>query len=219
MQTDELIRRLAADAAPVRRLPRWTARAGVWLLVAALSAAIGVALLGVRRDLSDVLLTPAFALEEVLLLVVAATAAAGALIISVPGAERSGLVRWLPVGAGAAILLWLAGELFLTATPESAGRVGLAWHCVARTIVVGLVPGVVLLAMVKGAAPLRAAWAGLLALLATSAIGVLGTNLICPNDRPVHLLIWHVLPMTVIAAAGAALGRWLLDWTRPRRRA
>jgi hypothetical protein len=51
-------------------------------------------------------------------------------------------------------------------------------------------------------------------LLATSAVGVLGTNIICPNDRPLHVLLWHVLPMTVIAAAGGALGGWLLRWTR-----
>lgn len=217
MQTDELIRDLAAQATPVRRLPPWTRRAALWLALAFASAALVVIAFGVRRDLAEVLATPEFALEEVLLLVIAVTAAGGALMISVPGEERSGLVRWLPVMAGVTILLWIVGELlFAAAIGDTTGRVGFAWPCVVRTVTVGLVPGVVLLAMVRSAAPLRAAWAGLLALLATSAVGVLGTNMMCPNDRPMHLLFWHVLPMTLIAAAGAAIGRWLLDWTRRR---
>jgi hypothetical protein len=215
VQTDELIRKLVADARPVRRLSPWSLRAALWLLVALVSAAIVVLWFGARRDLASVVSTPAFAFEELMLLAITVTAAAGALLLSVPGEERSALVRWLPVTAAVAVLFWVGGELvFAAATGGATGRFGPAWHCVGRTISVGLVPGVVLLLMVRGAAPLRAAWAGLLALLATSAVGVLGTNIICPNDRPLHVLLWHVLPMTVIAAAGGALGGWLLRWTR-----
>lgn len=220
MQTDDLIRELAADGRPVRRLRPWLHRAGVWVSVSALSAALVILYTGARRDIGDVMWSPAFLLEAVLLLVTGASAAAGALIVSVPGAERSKVVRWLPVVAGAAALLWIAGELgMVVATGEQTGRVGPAWWCVQRTLLVGLLPGLVLFAMVSRAAPLRAAWAGLLALLATSAIGVFGTNIMCAVDRPMHLLLWHVGPMVLLAAAGAGIGATLLDWTRrvPRR--
>ena len=73
-------------------------------------------------------------------------------------------------------------------------------------------PGIALFMMVRRAAPLRAAWAGLLAVLATAAVGVLGANVICPNDRPLHMLLWHVAPLMLFAAIGAALGTWLLRW-------
>lgn len=215
MQTDELIRDLAASVAPVRRVPPWTSRVVVWLGVALASAAVVVAALGARNDLVDALSTPEFAIGELMLLAVAITAASAALILSVPGEEQSSLVRWLPVTTALIVVVWGAGELvFAAVTGGTTGRVGFAWHCIVRTVAVGLVPGIVLLTMVRGAAPLRAAWAGLLALLATSAVGVLGTNMICPNDRPMHLLLWHVLPMLLIAAAGVALGRWLFQWMR-----
>jgi hypothetical protein len=64
---------------------------------------------------------------------------------------------------------------------------------------------------------LRAAWAGLLAVLATAAVGVLGANTICPNDRPLHMLLWHVAPLMLFAAIGAGLGAWLLRWDVKRR--
>lgn len=215
MQTDELIRDLAAGATPVRRLPRWTSRVGVWLLVALASAAVVVAAFGARRDLFQVLVNPEFAVGELMLLALAILAASAALILSVPGQERSSLVRWLPMTAAFIVLFWGIGELAVTAaTGGVTGRVGFAWPCIVRTLAVGLVPGVVLLMMVRSAAPLRGAWAGLLALLATAAVGVFGTRMICPNDRPMHLLLWHVLPMTLIAAAGTTLGRWLVQWAR-----
>lgn len=217
MQTDDLIRELAADAHPVRRLPSWLHRGALWLSVALLCGVVVTVGVGARRDLTEVVWTPAYLFEAALLLVTALSAAAGALILSVPGAERSRLVRWLPIVAGTAALLWIAGESLVAASDPTA-RVGPAWWCIERTLLVGLLPGIVLFLMIGRAAPLRAAWAGLLALLATGAIGVLGTNVMCGVDRPMHLLVWHVGPMVLLAAAGAGIGASVLDWTRGIRR-
>jgi hypothetical protein len=219
VRTEELIRSLAKEAGPVRRLPSWLIRTVSWLVLAVVSGVAVVAGIGARSDLADVLSTPAFALGSVLLVLTAFTAAAGALILAVPGAERSAVIRWLPVTAAIAALTWVAGELVtVAASGGGVGRFGASWGCVERTVWVGVVPGIVLFAMVGRAAPLRAAWAGMLALLATGAVGVLGTNVLCPVDRPLHLLLWHVLPMPVLAALGAGLGLWLLAWTRRIRR-
>ncbi len=215
MRTDDLIRELAADGRPVRRLAPWLRRVSLWLLVATGCAVAVIVSSGTRRDLGQVVWTSGYMLEALLLVVTALSAAAGALITSVPGAERSKLVRWLPVVAGSAALLWVAGELaVVVAAGEQPGRIGPSWWCIQRTLLVSLLPGVVLFAMVGRGAPLRAAWAGLLAVLATSALGVLGTNIMCANDRPVHLLIWHVGPMVLLAAAGAGIGASLFDWMR-----
>lgn len=37
-----------------------------------------------------------------------------------------------------------------------------------------------------------------------------------PNDRPLRMLLWHVAPLMLFAAIGAALGTWLLK--RPQTR-
>lgn len=217
MHTDDLIRELAADGRPVRRLAPWLHRVVIWVGLSALCAATVIVTSGARRDLGQMWWSPAFMLEAVLLLVTALSAAAGALIVSVPGAERSKLVRWLPVMAGAAALLWIAAEVVFTAGVQG-GRPVVAWWCIQRTLLVGLLPGIVLFAMIGRAAPLKAAWAGLLAVLATSAVGVFGTNIMCSVDRPTHLLLWHVGPMALLAAAGAGIGASLFDWTRRVRK-
>jgi hypothetical protein len=215
VRTEDLIQQLAGEVQPVSRLRPVAMRLAGWLVLAAVSFGVVLLLMGVRRSLGDGADRADFAFEAALLIVTALSAAAGALVVSVPGAERSPVVRWAPVIAATASILWAAGELgYAAATGAPTGRLTFAWHCVYKTSSIAAVPGIALFVMVRRAAPLRAVWAGLLAVLATAAVGVLGANVICPNDRPLHMLLWHVAPLMLFAAGGAALGAWLLKWGR-----
>lgn len=213
MRTDELIEQLTADLSPVRPPgPVWRRAAG-WLVVAVASLVVVMLWMGVRRDLGDAAERIGFALEATLLLLTAVSASVGALLVSTPGAGISPRVRWVPVALGLLSIFLAAGELAYAAVSGGpTGTITFAWHCVYKTTTVALLPGIVLFVMVRGGAPLQTVWAGLLALLATAAIGVLGANIICPNDRPMHMLLWHLLPLMLFAGTGAALGRWLLRW-------
>ena len=213
MRTEDLIQQLAADASPVRPLPSTTARVAAWLVLAGLSLGIVMLLMGVRRELGDAADRMDFTVEAALLLLTAVSAVIGAMLVSVPGAGLARRVRWIPVGLGVATILLAAGELAYAAVSGApTGRLTFAWHCLYKTTSVALVPGVILFVMLRRAAPLNPGWAGLLAALATASVGVLGANIICPNDRPLHMLIWHVLPLMLFAGGGTALGRWLLRW-------
>jgi hypothetical protein len=213
VRTEEVIRQLADDVRPVRPLRPLALRVASWLVVAVLSLLVVMLLMGVRRELGDAADRTDFAVEAMLLVLTAVSAAVGALLVSIPGAGESRRVRWVPVGLGVACLMLAAGEwAYAAATGAPTGRLTFAWHCVYKTTSVAAVPGIVLFVMLRRGAPLHAAWAGLLALLATTAVGVLGANIICPNDRPLHMLLWHVLPLMIFSGAGAALGRWLLRW-------
>lgn len=218
MGTDELVRKLAAEAAPVTRLAPVPWRLAVWTVCTIAAAVVAVWGLGAREDLVAALAAPTFQVKSALLILTAFTAAAGALLLSVPGADRTAAVRWLPLAIVAALVVWIAGELGAAAAAGTANwRVGAAWGCAAEVVAVGFVPGAVLFVMVRRAAPLRAMWAGLLALTAMGAVGALGTSVICPSDRSMHVLVWHVLPLLLIGAVGAAAGYVLLGWARHLR--
>ena len=218
MRTEDLIRELVSDAPPVRRLQPLAIRLAAWAALAAVSLVFVAMWWGVRQDLREVMQQAAFQFEAALLILTAMSAAVGALTVSIPGRERSAVVRWLPVAAGIVCILWIGGELvFASMTGAPTGRLTFAWRCIYKTACVALVPGIALFLLVRRAAPLRAAWAGLLAILATAAVGVLGANVICPIDRPLHLLLWHVAPLMLFAAIGAGLGTWLIRWNRNLR--
>jgi hypothetical protein len=209
-----LIHDLAADAAPVRPLRPVPARVAGWLVLAVASLAVVMMMMGVRRELGDAADRLDFTLEAALLLLTAVSAVIGALVVSIPGAaDAKPYVRWIPVAFGVACVVLAAGEVgYAALIGAPIGRLTFAWHCMFKTTSVATVPGVVLFLMLRRGASLRTGWAGLLAVLATAAIGVLGANIICPTDRPLHMLLWHVMPLMVFAAAGAGLGKWLLKW-------
>ena len=213
MPTEHLIRQLVADAAPVRPLRPIFVRVAGWFLLGLASLAAVMLMMGVRRELGDAGDRIDFGFEAALLVGTAIAAAVGALTLSIPGAAQDARVRWLPVGLAILCVLVAAGEIaYAAATGAPAGRLTFAWHCVYKTTAVATVPAAMLFLMVRRGAPLHAGWAGLLAVLAAAAMGVLGANIICPTDRPVHMLLWHVLPLVLFAALGAALGKRLLRW-------
>ena len=73
------------------------------------SLGLVMVVMGVRRELGDAVDRTDFAIEAALLIVTAVSAAVGALLVSIPGAERARLVRLLPLVAGSATVLWAFG--------------------------------------------------------------------------------------------------------------
>lgn len=66
--------------------------------------------------------------------------------------------------------------------------------------------------VVRGAAPTRLSWAGLWSAASMSCVGAFFMHLVCPHDNPLHLLVWHFLPIAVLMAVGAVLGSKVLRW-------
>lgn len=212
----ELIDLLVRDARPVRPLATPAVRLARWVGAAALCLTAGVGWLRVRHDLADVWTTPGFLLQAALLLSAAVLSAGGAFVLSVPGAERRGLTRGLPLLAAAMWGLWLAAGWGLAPAGAAAEWPRPAPMCAVEVIALGLAPGVLLFVLVRQAAPLRLTWTGVLAALATGALGALGSQFVCADDSPAHLLLWHFLPMAVLATAGIVLGRVILRWDAKR---
>jgi hypothetical protein len=214
VRTDELIVELARGAGPVQplappsvRFARWT---GAAVLVAALGAAIGS-----RADVLTAVGRPAFVGLAVVTALTALLAAAGAFVLSVPGAERSPLRRVVPIAAG---LTWAGALIVLLAAGGHAIQrlTALPIHaaCIIEIAGFGLLVGWPLFVMLRRAAPLHQAWTAALATLAATALGAAATQFICPIDDPAHQLVGHFLPVLAFSVAGTIAGRRSLDWLR-----
>ena len=208
MTTDELIRDLASHAAPVRPLRAPGLGAAAWCGVALASAVFGVALFGARPDIGERLRQPEFVWTLAAALGAAVSASASALVLAVPGRERT---RALRRSALAIVALW---GLVLLAMIVREGR-GFAadWHgpvCFIRAMAVGAVPAGVLFAMIRRAAPLQPAWSGALAGVAAVASGAIAVHVACPLNDPAHTLLGHFAPVLATGWLGALAGRrWL----------
>ena len=213
MRTDELIVQLARAAGPVQPLPGPFVRLAEWTAAAVPVTALGIIVIGPRADVWTAISQPTFAALALATLGTALFSAAGAFVLSVPGAERSPLQRAVPLVAGG---VWaLALVVLLTSGGDSVQRVlalPFHWACLIEIVGLSIVPGWALFAMLRGAAPLRRAWSAALATLAAVALASVATQVICPVDDPAHQIVGHMLPVGLVSACGAIVGRRLLNW-------
>ncbi len=220
MKTEDLIVELAGSAGAVRRLARPSIRLLRWASVSVVVAVMMVWLIGPRPDLGTALRNTSFATVALLTIVAAVAAAAAALVLSVPGAERTPAQRAVPLGllGGWAVLLVIrviqsgSPVARLLAFPVHVG-------CIAQIVVVALLPGWLLFSMIRKAAPLSPTWSSMLATLAAAALGAAATQLLCPIDDPAHHLAGHLVPVVLFTVIVGLVARSTIDWrVTPARR-
>jgi hypothetical protein len=213
VRTDELIVALARDAHPVRPLHRPSLRLAKWTAAIVPLTAVAAVVIGLRADVSSAITQPAFIGIAAATIATALISAASALVLSIPGAERSIAQRALPLSMGG---LWaLALVILLTVGDNPVQRLAawpLHWLCVIEITALGIVPALALFTLLRDAAPLRRYWICAHATLASVAIGAAATQFLCPLDDPAHQLVGHLLPVAVLSMLGALAGRRLLSW-------
>lgn len=201
------IARLVRSATPVTPLARPAVRLARWAIASTAVALVSVAMLGVRPDVAAQMTNGWFGARAAATLSIVVAAATVAFLMSVPGVEPSRPVRALPL---AACLLWAAMLVVTIAATRSplALLLQVTPHpsCVLLIVATAMVPGVMLVRMLRQAAPLQTAWTGALAGLASLAVGALGAQLVCANDAAVHHLLWHFTPVVLLTPAGIAVG-------------
>lgn len=214
MRTEDLIADLASRAAPVRPLPSPGVRALGWLGVAFVFGAAGLVVFGNRPGLDSLVAQPYFLWTAILALATAVFAVIGALVMAIPGAERSPLLR----GATVAIVgLWAVTLATMIVRADHGFASVSDWYiCFMRVVAIGLVPAVAVIAMLRRAAALRPGWTGALAMAAAAAAGALAIQFICPLDDAAHALIGHFGPVVTAGAFGALSAGPLLSTRKLR---
>jgi len=214
VNTDQLIEMLASEAAPVSRPLSSARRVVLWAAVALLCVAIGLAHFGVRSDIADAWRTTDMMLRVVLLASIAWLAVLTAFRLSVPGEDARAWPRLWPLTMLLVLVTVGAAEVFYAAAVGDAGAPMRAWTCARKVAFTGAVPAVLAIVLILRAAPLEPAWAATLGVLAAGAAGALTSELACPIRTPMHILLWHILPVAVSAGIGLAVGNAVLAWSR-----
>jgi hypothetical protein len=210
METNELIRTLAADARrPALSLALlWWGAMGLAIILAAL---VFSALLGPRPDIAAAAQTPRFLAKFVITVALAASALGVARALLRP--EES----WRKLSLGSApALVFLAVVVELLVAPAETwadrlvGTNGLA--CLMFIPLLGLSPLAILLLALRQGAPTRPGVAGAAAGLLAGGIAATFYAAHCTDDSPLFVATWYTLAIGALALLGAAVGQRFLRW-------
>lgn len=212
MQTDDLIRALAAD----RTQPRLRPTAALALALTAglpVSFAMFMLLLGPREDIAIVARDPRFELKFAITLALAAAAMALSLRIARPGAPRRPIAIFLAAGPlllAAGIAVELATVPAAQWAPRLVGSNALVCLTYIPLLSLPLLPAV-LIALRTGA-PTDARLAGATAGLVAAALAATLYAAHCTDDSPLFVATWYILAILIIGAIGAFVGGRALRW-------
>ncbi len=206
METDQLIRTLAADNAH-RARPVGAVLALSLLLAAPVSIVIFLTELGVRPDVLTAMRNPFFDLKFAVTLALAISAIAISLHLSRPEASLRGWA-WLlliPVGL---LVAGIAGEMMMPQrTPMMMRMVGKnSWTCLTSIPLMALPLLAAALFGLRHGAPTRPAVAGAIAGLLSAGLAATLYASHCTDDSPLFVATWYTIAAMLVAAIGALAG-------------
>lgn len=205
MSPDKIISQLAKDLKPVKVLKYNTKDYLLVFAAGVFSVLASIAIAGLRLDLSQIISSPRFILETIVLIGLAILSTLAAFHLSIPSTNSHFSSRIVIFN----LFAWLGFLLyFLIATPEASAGWGIS--CAKEVTIDTLIPAIVLFLIIKRGASLNRAASGWLVLTSAAAYGALATQFTCSSDDPLHILVWHALPVIILGFLGVALGKFLI---------
>jgi hypothetical protein len=206
METDQLIRTLAADNAH-RARPVGFALALALLPAAPVSVAMFFAELGVRPDVMTAMRNPFFDLKFAVTLALAISAIAISLHLSRPEASLRGWA-WLLLIPVALLAAGIGGEMMMPQRlPMMTRLTGNNWRTCLLAIPLMSLPllGAALIGLRHGA-PTRPAAAGAIAGLLSAGLAATLYASHCTDDSPLFVATWYTTATALVTAIGALAG-------------
>jgi hypothetical protein len=210
METDQLIRTLAADNAH-RERPVGFVLALALLSAAPVSVAIFVGELGVRPDVMTAMHNPFFDLKFAVTLALAVSAIAVSLHLSRPEASPRGWAWLLLIPAGL-LVAGIGGEMMMPQRlPMMTRLVGSnSKLCLTAIPLLSLPLLAAALIGLRHGAPARPALAGAIAGLLSAGLAATLYAAHCTDDSPLFVATWYSVATALVTAIGALAGSRVL---------
>ncbi len=205
--TEQLIERLAADAAPVRRLRPPMLRAAMWLAPALSLGLLAILLLADTDLMARRMARPELPVELVGTLATGVLGVLAAFEISVPGHSRRWL--WLPLPA---LALWLAGSGagcwrdWVEQTQEG-WRLGHSVACLRFIVGFGVPLTATLIWALRRSRPLAPVRVAAMGGLGAAGLTAFALQFFHPFDVTATDLATHAVAVAAVVACGALAGR------------
>jgi len=201
---EELISRLAQDAATVKRVPHPFLLSIEWMAGAAFYLAVALMIFGTRHDLWLKFHDFRFAAEIAALAGIFISTSLSAALLSFPDMHQLRRVAFAPVITFAlfVVVMFIAWQADNPPAPLPIH----SFECTMGITMVLLLPAAWIFYVMRKFASTHSHLAGCCALLFAFSIGAIWLRLYEVNDSIMHVIKWHYLPMIAFGMAGLWLG-------------
>ncbi len=205
MKNQDLINNLTMDLRPVKVFKLKWQHYATCLAVGLFTTLAGLAISGVRFDLLETMKSAQFIIESLILIVLALASTAIALRLSIPHKQSQKTKYFVLTTLG----VWFLVLLFFLLR-SNAPMAGWGFTCLSQVLLGSVFPAAVIFFIANQAAPLSRALTGWVVLTSGTAFGALVAHFSCSMSNPLHLLVWHALPVVVIGVLGVFIGKLFL---------
>jgi hypothetical protein len=205
MNTESVIQELVTQCQPIEPLKPPAIRFSQWAISALVLIFVGVTILRPPNEIWARVNDPSFVVTALAMLSLALISTFSAFVLTIPD-DRNRRFDLFPMGT-VIVSFMLVGYLLLTSNVADSHP---SYICVLRIIGLSVLPAALLFQMLRRAAPLRPGLTGLLAVLGSLSFSEIGVQFLCLNSLGSHVLVWHLLPIGLIALAGFSLGKLVL---------
>lgn len=207
---DDLVARLAQDAAAVKPAPHPFILGLQWVGAAAIYLAIAFVFFDPRPDLFEKFHSPWFAAEIATLLTILVVTSLSAALLAFPDLYQKRRLAFAPILPFVLLLFVMYFSWHADSPPAPPPLHSV--ECTMSITLMSLLPAVWTFYFMRKYASTHYRLAGSIALLSSFSIGALWLRLLEETDSIAHVIVWHYLPMLFIGMIGWWLGTKLLRW-------
>ena len=206
---DNTIAQLTSDLEPVKKLAHPALRAALWIVAVAIYAACAVVFIGIRDDIYDALVNPAFIFETLMGTGLFVLSAVAVLYMCIPDMSGHKWLLSVTYTLAGTFCLWIGIQWFA----QGMKMPHMHWdHCMTEGLVMTLVPLVIMFFMTRQGATTRPYTTALLTIIAVSALAYVGLRFTCSMDAVWHSFLGHIMPFVVIGVLSGLAARKLYKW-------
>lgn len=200
---DQLIKDLKNDLVPVSPLlPIWK-NALYWLVTALVIFPIDILVLGLRRDLSDALMSTNFLIQQFLLLATMLVSGFSCLLLIRPGRSFRWPVRlsWLGLSLWSVVVLLTLAQQILNFSDLQDHHLG--FSCSGEVFGLSAATCMLFLLLTKQGASTHKRLTAMSLLIACASFATFTMQFTCSDSTGTHTFVWHFIPTIAIIILGA----------------
>jgi hypothetical protein len=198
-ETIQLIEKLSDELKPVRNLPRASFYFATFCLVGFATVVASVGLHGLGQPLKNYIDDDWFFVEMAIVIVGIGLAGRTAIAMATPGDIRPKSLKlnlWLGITILTLLLFhigWM-GATGQTIDLEQANGI----RCVLGTMLFSIPPFILLTHILRSGYVVQRQLATKILVFASLLIGTIGVRFCCVTSAPLHVLLWHYLPVVIL---------------------